>query len=270
MEIDLGGKCAVVTGGASGIGLATARLLISAGACVVIADRDIASARRAVSEIGGSAVEIDVGDEVSVEAAAAQIDTQLGSVDILVNSAGVLQRTLPPHELSLNEWDRVARVNLRGTYLCCRRFGSAMATRGQGSIVNIASVAGMRSGPLHSYAPAKAGVINLTECLAGEWGPKGVRVNCVSPGFTMTPALARGLDSHTLEEQELANSTALGTLVQAEDIARAVLFLASGWAAAVTGINLPVDAGYLIAGSWSSYGGLRRASSPARAPAADQ
>lgn len=270
MEIVLGAKCAVVTGGASGIGLATARLLIAAAARVVIADRDIVSARRAASEIGGRAVEIDVGDEASVEAAAAQIDTQLGPVDILVNSAGVLQRTLPPHELGLKEWDRVARVNLRGTYLCCREFGSAMAKRGQGSIVNIASVAGMRSGPLHSYAPAKAGVINLTECLAGEWGPKGVRVNCVSPGFTMTPALARGLDSHTLEEQELANSTALGTLVQAEDIARAVLFLASGWAAAVTGINLPVDAGYLIAGSWSSYGGLRRASSPVRAPAADQ
>jgi NAD(P)-dependent dehydrogenase (short-subunit alcohol dehydrogenase family) len=270
IDIDLGGICAVVTGGASGIGLASARLLAAAGARVVIADRDADGARRAAKEVGGSAVEIDVGDENSVEEAAKQIVRQLGAVDVLVNSAGVLQRTLPPHELSLNEWDRVARVNLRGTYLCCREFGSAMAKRGQGSIVNIASVAGMRSGPLHSYAPAKAGIINLTECLAGEWGPRGVRVNCVSPGFTMTPALARGLETHTLEERELANSTALGLLVKAEDIARAVLFLASGWAAVITGVNLPVDAGYLVAGSWSSYGGLRLAPDTAYQRDADQ
>lgn len=260
MRIDLGGKVAVVTGGASGIGLATSRLLAAAGARVVIADRNVESAQSAAEELRGRALEIDVGDEISVEAAAKRIDTELGLVDILVNSAGVLQRTLPPEELSLKEWDRVARVNLRGTYLCNREFGSTMAKRGHGAIVNIASVAGMRSGPLHSYAPAKAGVINLTECLAGEWGPKGVRVNCVSPGFTVTPALTRGLESHTLEEQELANSTALGQLVQAEDIAKAVLFLASEWAAAITGVNLPVDAGYLVAGSWSSYGGLRRTS----------
>ena len=264
MEIDLSGKCAVVTGGASGIGLASCRLLAAAGARVVIADRNVEAAQSAAEEVGGSAVEIDVGDEASVEAAATQIHTRLGLVDILVNSAGVLQRTFPPGELSLNEWDRVARVNLRGTYLCSREFGCAMAKRGQGVIVNIASVAGMRSGPLYSYAPAKAGVINLTECLAGEWGPNGVRVNCVSPGFTMTPALARGLESHTLEAQELANSTALGLLVQAEDIGRAVLFLASEWAAAITGVNLPVDAGYLVAGSWSSYGGLRRVPLPLR------
>lgn len=270
MRIDLGGKFAVVTGGASGIGLATSRLLVAAGARVVIGDQNVEAAQSAAEEVGGSAVEMDVGDEASVEAAATRIGIELGPVDILVNSAGVLQRTLPPQDLSLKEWDRVARVNLRGTYLCNRKFGSAMANRGRGAIVNIASVAGMRSGPLHSYAPAKAGVINLTECLAGEWGPRGVRVNCVSPGFTVTPALTRGLESHTLEEQDLAGSSALGQLVQAEDIARAVLFLASEWAAAITGVNLPVDAGYLVAGSWSSYGGLRRASLSGRQPDADK
>jgi len=258
MQITLSGEIAIVTGGASGIGLATARLLAAVGARVVIADRNVEAAQSAAEEFGGSAVEMDVGDEASVKAAGMQIDTRLGPIDILVNSAGVLQRTLPPEDLSIKEWDRVARVNLRGTYLCCREFGSIMAQRGRGRIVNIASVAGMRSGPLHSYAPAKAGVINLTECLAGEWGPKGVRVNCVSPGFTVTPALSRGLESHTLEERELADSTALGQLVPAEDIAKAVLFLVSDWAAAITGVNLPVDAGYLVAGSWSSYGGLRR------------
>lgn len=261
MEIHLSGKVAVVTGGASGIGFATCQLFAAAGARVVIADRDIEAAQRAAETIDAVAVEIDVGDESSVEQATARITGRLGHVDVLVNSAGVLQRTLPPEELSLKEWDRVARVNLRGTYLCCRDFGSGMAKRGHGSIVNIASVAGMRSGPLHSYGPTKAGVISLTECLAGEWGPQGVRVNCVSPGFTVTPALSRGIESHTLNEQDLLNSAALGELLQAEDIARAIVFLSSDWAKAITGVNLPVDAGYLVAGSWGSYGGLRRASS---------
>jgi len=260
IEIELKGKCAVVTGGASGIGLACVRVLAQAGARVVIADKDGAAAMRAAEAVDGIAIPVDVGDEVSVETAARHLQAQVGEIDVLVNCAGVLQRTLPPEELSLKEWDRVARIDLRGTYLCCREFGSAMARQGRGVIINIASVAGMCSGPLHSYAPAKAGVINLTECLAGEWGPKGVRVNSVSPGFTVTPALEKGLASHTLDGSELAGSAALGRLVRSEDVARAVLFLASDWAAAITGVNLPVDAGYLVAGSWSSYGGLRRES----------
>lgn len=258
MQISLSGKSAVVTGGASGIGLACARLLVAAGAKVFIADRDPEAAARSASDLGAYPVSMDVGDDASVDAAAHYISSVVSEVDVLINCAGVLQRTLPPDELSLSEWDRVARIDLRGTYLCCRAFGSAMARRGQGAIINIASVAGMCSGPLHSYAPAKAGVINLTECLAGEWGPKGVRVNTVSPGFTMTPALEKGLSTRTLDGGELADAAALGRLVAAEDIAKAVLFLASDWASSITGINLPVDAGYLIARSWSSYGGLRR------------
>ncbi|MHA6845236.1 SDR family NAD(P)-dependent oxidoreductase [Ralstonia syzygii] len=257
MDFGLSGKCAVVTGGASGIGLACVRLLVSAGAKVAIADRDFDAAESRAYELGAYAVPMDVGDEVSIDAAVQHIHRLFTNVDVLVNCAGVLQRTLPPEELTISEWDRVSRIDLRGTYLCCRAFGPAMARRGQGSIVNIASVAGMCSGPLHSYAPAKAGVINLTECLAGEWGPRGVRVNTVSPGFTMTPALEKGIATRTLDGLRLAEAAALGRLVAAEDIAKAVLFLASELAASITGVNLPVDAGYLVARSWSSYGGLR-------------
>jgi NAD(P)-dependent dehydrogenase (short-subunit alcohol dehydrogenase family) len=169
----------------------------------------------------------------------------------------VLQRTLPPDRLSLKEWDHVAHIDLRGTYLCCAAFGTEMASRGAGAIVNIASVAGMRSGPLHSYGPAKAGVISLTEGLAAEWGPRSVRVNCVSPGFTQTPALDKGFDTATLTEANLVKSSALGRLVRPEEIAQAVSFLCSDWASAITGVNLVVDAGYLVATSWSAYGGLR-------------
>ena len=133
-----------------------------------------------------------------------------------------------------------------------------MAKRGTGCIVNIASVAGMRSGPLHSYGPAKAGVISLTECLASEWGPAGVRVNCISPGFTYTPALEKGFSTHTLAQGELERGSALGRLVAADEIAGAALFLCCPLASAITGVNLPVDAGYLVATPWAAYGGLRR------------
>ncbi|MFA7666915.1 MAG: SDR family oxidoreductase [Burkholderiaceae bacterium] len=257
LPIDLSGKHAVITGAASGIGFACARLFAAAGGRVVIADRNAEAAEQVAAELGGIALPMDVGDEASVDDAAARLAGRIGPVDILVNSAGVLQRTLPPDQLSLREWDFVTRIDLRGTYLCCARFGSQMAERGAGAIVNIASVAGMRSGPLHAYGPAKAGVISLTECLAGEWGPKGVRVNSVAPGFTQTPALDRGFETRTLDEQSLERSAALGRLVAADEIARAVLFLASDWASAITGVNLAVDAGYLVAGSWASYGGLR-------------
>lgn len=132
-----------------------------------------------------------------------------------------------------------------------------MSTRRRGAIINIASVAGMRSGPLHSYGPAKAGVISLGECLAAEWGPAGIRVNTVSPGFTHTPALDKGLEKGVLDFDRMAQSTALGRLVQSREIAAAVTFLASDLASGITGVNLPVDVGYLVATPWQSYGGLR-------------
>lgn len=258
LAVDLSGSRAFVTGGASGIGLACATLLARAGARVVVADKNADAAAAAARTLGGVDVVVDVGDEASIDAAASAARERVGDIDVLVNCAGVLQRTLPPDRLTLREWDFVARIDLRGTYLCCARFGAAMAARGAGSIVNIASVAGMRSGPLHSYGPAKAGVIALTEGLAAEWGPRGVRVNCVSPGFTQTPALDRGFATATLEPQALERNSALGRLVAADEIARAVVFLASGWASAITGVNLAVDAGHLVVGSWPAYGGLRR------------
>jgi NAD(P)-dependent dehydrogenase (short-subunit alcohol dehydrogenase family) len=246
-----------VTGGASGIGAACAHFLAGRGARVVIADRNARLAETLASQLGGRAIALDIGDEAAVESAAAAIENDLGPVAILVNSAGVLQRTLPPEQLGISEWDFVVRIDLRGTYLCCAAFGKRMAERGQGAIVNIASVAGMRSGPLHAYGPAKAGVISLGECLAAEWGPRGVRVNTVSPGFTQTPALDKGISTGTLDAATMARNSALGRLVRADEIAAAVGYLASDLASGITGVNLPVDVGYLVATPWASYGGLR-------------
>jgi NAD(P)-dependent dehydrogenase (short-subunit alcohol dehydrogenase family) len=254
-------RLVVVTGAASGIGEACARRFAAAGDHVVVADRNLEGAQRVAAALGarGTALHIDLGDEHSIERAAREVAESMGTAHVLVNCAGVLQRTLPPEQLSLKEWDIVSRIDLRGTYLSCVAFGAPMAARGHGAIVNIASVAGMRSGPLHAYGPAKAGVISIGECLAAEWGPKGVRVNTVSPGWTQTPALDKGIATGTLDEGHMVASTALGRLVRADEIAAAVHFLSSEQASAITGVNLPVDAGFIVATPWAGYGGLRRA-----------
>ena len=251
-------KLAVVTGGASGIGAACARFIAQRGGKVVVADRNGAAARDVADEIGAHAVQLDIADEAAVRQTVEEIGRSFGLVSILVNSAGVLQRTVPPDQLSMKEWDLVNQIDLRGTYLCCALFGTTMAAKRKGAIVNIASVAGMRSGPLHAYGPAKAAVISLTECLAAEWGPVGVRVNTVSPGFTQTPALAKGVEKKVLAVDDMVQSSAFGRLVDPGEIAAAVGFLASDLASGITGVNLPVDAGYLVATPWQSYGGLRK------------
>lgn len=257
MELRFDGRVVVVTGGASGIGESCARTFRDCGARVIVADKNREAAQRLAEELGATAVALDVGDEAGIDAALASIERMAGAIEVLVNSAGVLQRPLPPGELTMKEWDLVARVDLRGTYLCCAAAGTRMAARRRGSIVNIASVAGMRSGPLHAYGPAKAGVISLTQCLAAEWGRSGVRVNAVSPGFTRTPALAKGVDKAVLDPDEMAGASAIGRLLEAKEVAAAVCFLASDLASGITGVNLPVDLGYLVATAWQSYGGLR-------------
>ena len=247
---------AVVTGGASGIGAACCRELAQRGYKVAVADLDEAAAARVAAEIGGTAFKVDVADEASAEALAENVERALGPVDALVNSAGVIQVPLPPETLPMSSWDHVVRVDQRGTYVACLAFGRRMAARGRGAIVNIASVAGMRSMPLHSYAPAKAAVISMTECLAAEWGRSGVRVNAVSPGYTRTPALQGAIDRGQRDPSALENNSALGRMVEPEEIAKTVAFLVGDDAAAITGINLPVDAGWLVATSWHTYQGL--------------
>jgi NAD(P)-dependent dehydrogenase (short-subunit alcohol dehydrogenase family) len=249
---------AVVTGGASGIGAACCRELAARGASVVAMDRDLAKAEEVARSVGGHALEADVSHEAEIEAAAEEIERRFGPVEALVNSAGIIQRPLRPTELTMQDFDDVVRVDQRGTYVACVAFGRRMVERSRGAIVNIASIAGMRSMPLHSYTPAKAAVIAMTECLAGEWGPAGVRVNAVSPGYTRTPAIQAAIDRGERDPSALIDNSALGRLVEPEDIAAAVAFLVSPLAAAITGANLPVDCGWLVAPSWRTYGGLRR------------
>lgn len=256
MSDNLSGRIMVITGGASGLGAAMARLAAERGALVVIADMNSAAAEAMATEVKGHAISLDVTSEAAVAAAAEQIESEIGPVDVLATSAGITQPPLPPEELTIDQWDAVLRVDLRGTWLCAVEFGKRMAVRGRGSIITIASIAGMRSMPLHAYTPAKAGVIALTADLATEWGRSGVRVNCVSPGYVLTPLLRDQIDRGLRNPDNLTAQSALGRMVEPEEIAQTVCFLSSDGASAITGANIPVDAGWLVAPSWRTYSGV--------------
>ena len=259
---DFRGRVVVVTGGASGIGAACCTLLAQQGARVAVIDVNLPGAEAAAAGLPGSghvAAPLDVRDADAVEALAARLDAEMGPAAALVTSAGVIQVPQSPEALTMAEWDRVVDVDQRGVWVCCVAWGRRMSVRGAGAIVNIASVAGMRSMPLHAYSPAKAAVISMTECLATEWGRSGVRVNAVSPGYTLTPALADAIDKGERDVSRIETATPMGRLVRPEEIASAVAFLCSDAASAISGATLPVDGGWLSGPSWSTYGAIPEA-----------
>jgi NAD(P)-dependent dehydrogenase (short-subunit alcohol dehydrogenase family) len=247
----------VVTGAASGIGAACARELAQQGWKVVLADVNENAARVLADEIGGYAIGLDVTDDRRVEAVAAEVERNIGPVFGLVNSAGIIQKPLRPHELDMATWDQIQKVNFRGSYIVSLAFARAMLERRGGSIVNISSITGSRSTPLHAYGPSKAAVVSMTQCLAAEWGPQQIRVNSIAPGYTLTPALQGAIDRGERKLSSLQDNAALQRPVMPSQIADAAAFLLSSRAAAITGVDLPVDCGWLAATGWSTYGGLR-------------
>lgn len=252
------GQVAVVTGGASGIGRACAELLAERGATVVVLDINSDSAAEVARQIGGKSYGLDVASVEAIEAMAARIEAEVGAVDMLLNSAGILQgQAVPPEQVPFATFNRVFEVNLRGTHACCVSFGQRMAQRRRGAIVNLGSISGIRSTPLHAYGPMKAAVIGLTENLAGEWGPRGVRVNCISPGAVLTPAMQVSIDQGLRDRARMEAAGATGRMVATREVAQAAAFLLSDEASAITGVNLPVDHGWLVASTWPFFGGLR-------------
>lgn len=251
------GRVVVVTGAGQGIGRALARAFAGEGARVALVARSLERLEAVAAEIraaGGEALvaPADVTDAAAVEELAARVASELGPADVLVANAGIAGPTAVLWEQSLADWEATMRVNVTGVFLCCRAFLPAMVARGRGSVVVVGSMTGKR--PLHGrtpYAASKTALIGLVRTLAAEAGPEGVRVNLVSPGPVTGPRLdgvleqqaaARGVPLAEVRA-ELDAGSPLRRLLDPEDIARAVLYLASDDAAGTTGEDLNVSAG---------------------------
>jgi 3-oxoacyl-[acyl-carrier protein] reductase len=235
------GRVALITGGARGIGRATAAAFSARGARVVIADRQGAEA--AAAELGGVGVEVDVADAGSVAQAVARILEKLGRIDVLINNAGIT-RDATLAKTSDAAWDAVIAVNLTGTFNMTRAVAPHMVAAGRGAIVNASSIVGLQGNFGQSnYVASKAGVVGLTRVWARELGRKGVRVNCIAPGFIATDMTA-AMPQEVLDGMKA--KTPLGRLGTAEDVARAYVFLASDEASFINGQVLGVDGGLVI------------------------
>jgi NAD(P)-dependent dehydrogenase (short-subunit alcohol dehydrogenase family) len=249
----LPGARVAVTGAGAGIGRAVAQRCTEEGARVAVLDINGPAAERAAREVAAElAIALDVADAESVEAAVAEVARSLGGLDGVVTNAGI-PMVGAAHELAEDDWDRVLAVNLKGIYLVSRAAWPHLRAAGGGSIVSTASVAGMWGTENQAgYAAAKAGAIMLTRCMALDGAREGIRVNCVSPGFTRTPLLERYLSDQRDPAAVHAAVSArhpLGRLGEPLDIAEAFVYLLSAEASWVTGSNLVVDGG-LTAGIW--------------------
>ncbi|MRG88105.1 SDR family NAD(P)-dependent oxidoreductase [Salinibacillus xinjiangensis] len=236
-------QVAIITGGASGIGAATARLFVQEGAKVVLVDLNEEKGKAMEQELKSLSAEAlfvkaDITSEEDVTNIYKQTIDTFGKVDILFNNAGI-GRTLPSHELEYSEWRKTVNVDLDGVFLVARGAIREMLKTGGGTIVNTASMYGWVGAPGNAaYNAAKAGVINLTRSLGLEYADQNIRVNALCPGYIDTPIIPAEI------KQELAQATPMKRLGQAEEMAKAVLFMASDDSAFMTGNSLIVDGGF--------------------------
>lgn len=246
-------KVAVVTGGASGIGEATARRFAAGGWIVEIADRNESRGSQIAAELDATYETLDVADEAAVATYCAAVLKRRGQVDAVVNSAGVLQNAVRIPEMDMAEFDRIHAINVRGTLLVNRAFGAAMLAAGSGAIVNMGSLTTFRPSGQPAYAMGKASIKMMTEIMAAEFGPQGVRVNAVAPGYVLTPAMQARIDSGQRDPKLIVEKAALRRFVQPADVGEAIWFLCSDAASAITGVTLPVDCGWLATSAYTAY-----------------
>lgn len=244
----LAGKVAVITGAGSGIGRAAAEMFVAEGARVVCVDRN-GSEEAVADALGDAAVaaHADVSVEADVRAAIETAESAFGRLDVLFNNAGFGGPRAPLHEQSVEVWDTIHDVNLKGVFLGMKHGIAAMLRTGGGSVVNTASAAGLIGMELHSvYGAAKAGVIALTKAAAMDYATQGIRVNAICPGMTWT-GLVPGSSEHPVPtaDHPVPPGQPMGRWGLPTELAAAALFLASDEASFITGVALPVDGGYV-------------------------
>jgi NAD(P)-dependent dehydrogenase (short-subunit alcohol dehydrogenase family) len=250
-RFSLDGDVAVVTGAGRGLGREMATALAEAGADVAIADIDVESARESAEELAGdgtdtTAVEVNVTSEESVEAMVETVTDELGPIDVLVNNAGVAGNE-PAEEMSLDLWNKVIDVNLTGVFLCSKHVGKRMLDRGEGRIVNIASMSGFDVNvpqPQVGYNASKAGVRMITQSCAVEWADRGVRVNAIAPGYMRTELVDGVLEENPAMEEEWIENTPMGRLGQPHELGPLAVYLASDASSYMTGSTVLIDGGY--------------------------
>ena len=249
----ISGDVAIVTAGGQGIGEAIAKAFAREGATVAVVDINGKEAARVVDEIaadGGKAfaLTVDVTKSDKVDAMVADVVKRCGTVDILVNGAGGWQQIVPLVDITDEEWDRLLTLNITTAFYCSRAAARVMIGKKSGRIISIASNAGIAPSPLAKsclpYVAGKSALIGITKFLANDLGPFGITVNCVAPGTTLTPRVKKARDQATIDR--LIATNPLRRLVEAQDAADAVLFIASKEARNITGVCLQVNAGKLI------------------------
>lgn len=250
LTYDFSGKTAFVTGGSAGMGAATVRAFAESGAAVAIVDRDLDAARQLSEDLNASgartlAVACDVADEGQVHEAVAATVEAFGSLDMAFNNAGIMLPPVDAADETADAFDRIVSVNLRGVWASMKYELAQMRQQGGGAIVNCSSLGGLVGGAGRAtYHATKHGVIGQTKSVALQYGPHGVRVNAVCPGTIATPMVERMAANGELDVDASAAGVPLGRLGRPEEIAAAVLWLCSDAASYVTGVALPVDAGF--------------------------
>jgi len=245
-QLDMSGRCAIVTGGAAGIGFAIARRLAASGAELALWDRDARALSDAANAIGGkvSTVEVDVTDESQVAGAVASAITKMGRIDALVCSAGITGPNMPVRDYSLADWQQVLDINLTGVFLCNKLVIAQMVRHDYGRIVNIASIAGKEGNPNASaYSASKAGVIALTKSLGKEQARTGIRVNCITPAAVKTGMFAQMTQQHI---DFMLSKIPMGRFGEVDEIAAMVAWLCTEECSFTTGAVFDLSGGRAV------------------------